>query len=73
MKRPKGVSLDRLLPAFEDQLSITVENFSHLICLILGIHSKLADDNCQWLNQFVEHRSAVWEVESSRPEPDQHS
>ena len=28
MKRPKGVSLDRLPPTFEDQLSITVEKFS---------------------------------------------
>ena len=73
MKRPKGVSLDRLLPAFEDQLSITVENFSHLICLILGIHSKLADDNCKWLDHLVERRTAVWEVESSCHEPDQHS
>ena len=26
--------------------------------------SKLADDNCQWFDQFVERRAAVWEVES---------
>ena len=43
---------------------IIVENFSP--SLILGIDPKSADDNRQWLDQFVERRK----VESSSPEAD---
>ena len=52
---------------------LQLKHFPHLICLILGIQSKLANNNWKWLDHLVERRTAVWEADSSRPEPDQHS